>query len=567
MRKSSLILCIPAVFLGIIFSAGLSLVFAEEITEKETTEKSKMEEFEKKLEKLSEDFQKVIEDRAEEKQEMTELKEKLNQLTRELSEMKGKPGEEEKEIKTSYETDAEISPETPSDEHLYFEGLGLNENLPERVVSLDKLRVGFWVQQRLMYNASNIPGPANTNFGNTKNYDFLRQRARLGIDIRPLENVGGYVQLEYRSGLGVGPDISDPREGIDFDNIAFNRLDDRGLRYAYFYASPIKEATFVAGIIPSSDYLGDTQFSADWDFNVGGVALTGEISDFTYRLSYLRLIDGLGFNIINELGEDAHLILADFTTPFFNEATRVGLHVYYILNDIDEPSVGDFQEAWIGVSGRTEIGLVGLNGFFVLNVGEFDQPTSLPSGLTIPEGSHQGVAFKGEGVVPLTDLPYGPLLLSGLFIFATGDEEGKMDNRFNTIEGLVGTEGYWAYTHIFTANGPSDVNDFGLDIGNTRLGSGAGLLTAQVKLNLPLHRLIRLELESGSFWSAKKRAGANYMGTEVGGMFTFPIVRPLNVNIGFAYARLGNFFESLIAEDQQLDRNIYELFSRIQLEF
>ena len=57
------------------------------------------------------------------------------------------------------------------------------------------------------------------------------------------------------------------------------------------------------------------------------------------------------------------------------------------------------------------------------------------------------------------------------------------------------------------------------------------------------------------------------MGTEVGGMFTVPIVKPLTFQIGFAYAGLGGFFESLILEDQKLDKNIYELFSRIQLEF
>lgn len=560
-------LSILALFLGIFFYIGLPSASTEEVKEEEASEKAKIKEFEKKLERLTEDVQKIIENSKEEKKEMGELKERLNQLTQELRGLKGKPVEEKKEVETSYKPPDQTSPKAPSGEHLYFEGLGLNENLPERAISLDRLRVGLWLQYRLMYNASNIPGPANTDFGNTKSYDFLRQRARIGIDIRPFENVGGYAQLEFRSGLGVGPDISDPRVGIDFDNIAFNRLDDRGLRYAYFYASPIKEATFVAGIIPSSDYLGDTQFSADWDFNVGGVALTGKISDFTYRLSYLRLIEGLGFNIINELGEDAHLILGDFTMPLFKDATRLGLHIYYLRNDIDEPSVGDFQEAWIGISGRGEIGLARLNGFVVLNVGEFDGVTSLPSGLTIPEGSHKGVAFKGEGIVPIIDLPYGPLLLSGLFVFASGDKEGEMDNRFNTIQGLVGTQGYWAYTHIFTANGPSDVNDFGLDIGNTRLGSGAGLITAQAKLSIPLHRSVGLELEGGTFWSAKRRTGARYMGTELGGMFTFPIVKPLRVQIGFAYARLGGFFESLIAEEQRLDRDIYELFSRIQLEF
>jgi len=338
------------------------------------------------------------------------------------------------------------------------------------------------------------------------------------------------------------------------------------LRYAYFYASPIKEATFVAGIIPQSDYLGQTQFSADWDFNVGGVALTGLINNFSYRLSYLRLISGLGFNTINELGEDADLILVDLTHSF-SDSTKVGLHFYYLFNDIGKPSVGDFQQAWIGVTGETRLGLTALNSFLVLNVGKFDQETTLPSGLIIPKGSNQGFAFKGEAVTPLIDLTYGPAVLSGLFIFASGDDEGKMDSRFNTIEGLVGTQGYWAYTHIFTANAPSDVNDFGLDIGNTRLGSGAGLFTAQLKLDLPLYEILSMQLDSGVFLSAKERAQSRYMGTEVGGMFTIPIVKPLTFQIGFAYASLGGFFESLVTEDQKLDKNIYELFSRIQLEF
>ena len=566
MKESSPKLSISALFLGILFYMWLPLAFTEEVRGEDTLEKTKFQEFEKKLEKLTEDVENIIKNRMEEKGEMSELGERLNQLTQELKDLKVKPAEQ-KESKSSFEPAPEISLKAPTGEHLYFEGLGVNEDLPERAISLDRFRIGLWAQYRLMFNASNIPGPGGTNFGNTKSYNFLQQRIRIALDIRPFENVGGYTQFEFRNEWGVGPDSSDPSESIDFDNIAFNRLDDRGLRYAYFYASPIKEATFVAGIIPSSDYLGDTQFSADWDFNVGGLALTGIINDYTYRLSYLRLIEGLGFDSFNELGDAAHLILADFTKPVFNEATRVGLHIYSLINEIDQPFVGDFQEVWIGVSGRTELGLIGLKGFAVLNVGNFEVPAFLPGGLIIPEGSHQGVAFKGEGILPLFDLPSGPLFLSGLLIFASGDEEGKMKRRFNTIEGLVGTEGYWAYTHIFTANGPSDVNDFGLDIGNTRLGNGAGLYTAQVKLDIPLHRLVELELESGVFWSAKKRAGSRYMGTEVGGMFSFPIVRPLWLQVGIAYARLGDFFDSLILPGQQLEQDIYEIFSRIQLEF
>ncbi len=562
MGKNLLILFLS---IGIFLLPCSDICFGEETKDGESIQKSKAEEFEKRLDRLTEDVEKIIKNDMEEKEEMRELQKSLHQLTEELTNLRKQPPDEI-EAEPEQEVETAISQEKTSDEHLYFEGLGPNENLPGRAISIDKLRVSLWIQYRLMYNASNIPGPADTNFGNTKSYDFFRQRARLGIDIRPFENVGGYAQLEFRSGLGVGPGISDPREGIDFNNVAFNRLDDRGLRYAYFYASPLKEATFVAGIIPSSDYLGDTQFSADWDFNVGGVALTGLIDNFSYRLSYLRLISGLGFNTINELGDNADLILVDLTHSF-SDSTKVGLHFYYLFNDIGKPSVGDFQQAWIGLTGETRLGLTALNSFLVLNVGKFDQQTNLPSGLIIPKGSNQGFAFKGEAVRPIIDLTYGPAVLSGLFIFASGDDEGKMDSRFNTIEGLVGTQGYWAYTHIFTANGPSDVNDFGLDIGNTRLGNGAGLLTTQLKLDLPLYEILSMQLDGGVFWSAKKRAQSRYMGTEVGGMFTVPIVKPLTFQIGFAYAGLGGFFESLILEDQKLDKNIYELFSRIQLEF
>src|SRR4030065_255433 len=357
MKESSPKLSISALFLGILFYMWLPLAFTEEVRGEDTLEKTKFQEFEKKLEKLTEDVENIIKNRMEEKGEMSELGERLNQLTQELKDLKVKPAEQ-KESKSSFEPAPEISLKAPTGEHLYFEGLGVNEDLPERAISLDRFRIGLWAQYRLMFNASNIPGPGGTNFGNTKSYNFLQQRIRIALDIRPFENVGGYTQFEFRNAWGVGTDRSDPSESIDFDNIAFNRLDDRGLRYAYFYASPIKEVTFVAGIIPSSDYLGDTQFSADWDFNVGGLALTGIINDYTYRLSYLRLIEGLGFDSFNEPEDAAPLVPASFTKPVFNEATRVGLHIYSLINEIDQPFVGDFQEVWIGGSGRTELGLI-----------------------------------------------------------------------------------------------------------------------------------------------------------------------------------------------------------------
>ena len=72
MRRNPLNLFITTVFLGIIFCTGISIAFAEEVTEKKTSEKGKMEEFEKKLEKLTEDVENIIKNRMEEKGEMSE---------------------------------------------------------------------------------------------------------------------------------------------------------------------------------------------------------------------------------------------------------------------------------------------------------------------------------------------------------------------------------------------------------------------------------------------------------------------------------------------------------------
>jgi len=139
---------------------------------------------------------------------------------------------------------------------------------------LESSQVSLSAQYRVMYNAANIPGPAETTITNTDAYDFFRQRFRIGLDIHPTKKVGGYAQSEYRSGWGTGPDSTDPREleegELALDNVAFNRLEERGLRYACLYTSAIENHTLSAGIVPVSDQFGDVLFSADWDFNVGG---------------------------------------------------------------------------------------------------------------------------------------------------------------------------------------------------------------------------------------------------------------------------------------------------------
>ena len=107
-----------------------------------------------------------------------------------------------------------------------------------QVSTLDNLNIKMGLQYRVMWNGSNIPLSGVTSAADTENYNFFRQRMRFNIDIQPAEDVGGFLQLEYRGGWGGGsPMSSDPR-GVGPTLNAFNRLPARGVRYGYIYYTP-----------------------------------------------------------------------------------------------------------------------------------------------------------------------------------------------------------------------------------------------------------------------------------------------------------------------------------------
>lgn len=410
----------------------------------------------------------------------------------------------------------------------------------------DSLKVNLSLQYRMMYNASNIPGPAGTFFTDTKGYDFFRQRFRIGLDVQPSKDVGGYVQFEFRNSWGVGAGFTDPREPsvgeLSFSNVAFNRLTARGLRYAYVYASRLEKHTLMVGILPISDQFSDVLFSADWDFNVGGAALAGEFNDATYRLGYVRLLEGVGAADRSELGKDAHFIIGDYNfSP--GTSTTVGLHAYYFRNDV--ATIGKMHQAWLGVTGSTLIGETSISGFGVMNTGK------------LIDESHTGFAAKLEAKIPIRNSS-----LKVRVVYASGDDESEVKSQFVTLQSLVGTEGYWAYTHILTANGPSDVNDLALDIGNARgFADRAGLFTPQVKLVVPvIAEKLEFQAVGGYFLAAKKRNGTTSIGTEIGGQLKLKVARHLHWEAGAAYAALGDFYD-------RGSKNLYEVFSRLQLEF
>jgi hypothetical protein len=158
------------------------------------------------------------------------------------------------------------------------------------VTSLPGGRFAFGVQYRVVFDDSNVAGPAGSTPDDTTGYNFVRQRVRLNLEAAPNESVGAFVQAEFRGGWGgTAPGASDPRGSQPILN-PFNRIGDRGLRYTYVYWKPSREHHVMAGILPVSDEFGDTLFSADWDWNAGGVAWLGGSDRSRWRLGVLNMV-------------------------------------------------------------------------------------------------------------------------------------------------------------------------------------------------------------------------------------------------------------------------------------
>ncbi len=422
------------------------------------------------------------------------------------------------------------------------------------------LSLGFGLQYRVMYNASDLPGPGGTTITDTRSYDFMRQRLRLNLGVAPKGvPAGGFVQTEFRGGFGgTSPNVSDPRAGTPTVN-PFNRLEARGVRYGYLFAEPFADQRVVAGILPLSDHFGDTLFSADWDFNTGGAALLGACGPASYRVGYLRLIDGVGAVNDDVIAEDGSLIVLDWVHDLSDrvgcfDALALGAHAYYLRIGEGLP-MGDTDEAWIGPTLEVSIGKLELRGFAILNVGRLGVGTLDGNGNVVAgfdsSDSHTGYAFKLEAAHPV-----GPVELSLQTLYSSGDAGGRTDGRFTTVQGLVGTEGYWAYNHIFTSNPPSDVNDLAVDLGN----GGAGLWTVQGRARIPILEWLRAELTAGWFQATRSRGGSRDMGVEVAGALTVTVAEGFQLDVGTAGAFLGDFYGQG-AED------LYEIFVRGQFQF
>ena len=172
--------------------------------------------------------------------------------------------------------------------------------------------------------------------------------------------------------------------------------------------------------------------------------------------------------------------------------------------------------------------------------------------------SNDGLLIRLEPSVNL-----GSVNVSLLGIYSSGDRGGT---GFLTVQGLLGTGGYWGYTYIFSPHGPSDVNDFGLEVGNR----GYGLITIQGKVDVPLTDRISAQAVAGWFRSVEDMpAGmgrfSKNLGTEFGVQIAANVGKHMNLEFGGAVASLG---DAAKWNYQGNDRSsVNEIFARLQLEF
>ena len=418
---------------------------------------------------------------------------------------------------------------------------------PSFAIKLQDANIDFGIQDRVMYN--------NSNIGSEKQYDFFRQRLRLNLDVHTEDNVGGFIQIEYRGGWGgSSPGASDPRGVYNPGNAAFNRLQARGIRYGYLYF-PAGPGKVMAGILPANDQVNQMLFSADWDLNVGGIAYAGKAGNLDWRVGFVRLIEGIALisnkNINNDT--DENFIVLDVNTKA--GGIDLGLHGYMASGNTCQgnnctqangPKASKLNQTWLGAHATASFGSVKVHGVVLYNSGE------------IGNTKNNGFLVRIE-----PSLALGKINLSLLGVYSTGTDKGE---GFKTVHEILGTNGYWAYTYIFTPHGPSDVNDFGLRPDN----KGYGLMTVQGKVDIPISKSLSAQAVAGLFNStAKMPAGggktSTNLGTEVGAQLTANVGKHMNLEFGGAFASLGDAGKQNYQGNTQSSVN--EIFARLQLEF
>ena len=401
----------------------------------------------------------------------------------------------------------------------------------------DNIDIG--IKYRIMYN--------NSDLKSQQQYDFFRQRLRFGMDIHK-NHTGGYIQLEYRGGWGgSSPAVDDPRKAYAVN--PFNRLKARGIRYGYLHAD-YDSGRLIAGIIPLDDQVDQMLFSSYWDLNVGGVAWNGLTGHTNYRLSYVRLVDGAALRNDESVRDvNEHFLIGDWNVKF--QDCDFGVHYYGIYGKIFDNAVVDLDHSWIGIHGNVHwLGLL-WHGVILYQNGDTKYAAQT-------KRHSDGWLYRLEAKWEEKDKTF-----QVLGIHSTGGRDGS---GFQTLHHIIHTQGYWAYTHSFTYDGPSGVNEYALEPGNL----GYGLNSIQAKFQWALPHNIHLTTSAAWYYAnvampTFTKQPSKKIGSEIAAILTFHLSDNLALDAGGALTFLGEAGKKMYQGNDM--NHVNELFSRLQFVF
>jgi hypothetical protein len=416
-------------------------------------------------------------------------------------------------------------------------------------------RVILGGQYRVMSSGANYNYHPESIGPTGQSQAFVNERLRTWLTVEPNENVEAYVQAQMGNVLwGTNYDLPKTftAPGTAGDQVGVM------LRYGYLAYHTDTLGRVQVGIQPWQDNFGQTLFSSDWDFSVGGFSWIRNFPDWggsQFRFGIFELVEGDA-----QFADQSYLFTLDLDQPIW-EKSSIGFSAYYLPDrggySYPSPVFAPYDPAWdVWLGGRFRLALpVPINGFAIYNEGQRQDFGPAPT------FHHDGIALKLEaGPVEI-----GPGKVSTQVLYSSGGATpgGGFRTVAQSARDNFGAEGYWSYMMIVAPQGYSDVNDMGVSLQNR----GCGLFTTQTKYDYPLYQQLSGTLAVGWLRSDTPNPanGSTTMGTELGNDFTYDFGGGLKADLGAAVLLTGDFYKpSPIAP---APATVYEIFTRVQLVF
>lgn len=343
-----------------------------------------------------------------------------------------------------------------------------------------------------------------------------RVRIRQNIDLRFDSQFKSHLQLEL---------------GHTTDNVTTtansNRRTNVNVRHAVLDYTTNGGINLQGGIVPLSDYFGDTLFSADWNYNPVALSAVMPIGAGKLRAFAGTLNETIAPGGETNSKDDTTHYQVDYVMPLGDDS-QLNVGVGYVnLTPDAGPTFRSKHGINYGVGGKFGIGAgLMLNAMVVGSetAREIHDPTGARG-----TGKGRGVAAKLE----LTGKA-GP----GAFGLLATHASGKSgSNGFIPIMALSKTNGYWGYTGILTIQGPTDT---GIDGDSVNISNnGYGMSTLQAKYAFPITADLSGYIGLGWFGNAKTPTGrSDDVGTDLILMGTYRFNKLLALDFGAVAARL-----------------------------